>query len=160
MSLFGVGKGTYHITDGLIQNVDITNSSIIMSENLNMGTNQIDNVADPTSALDAVNLQYLQANAAIVSTITLTSISWISISSATIGSFIITVTPVIAGGSGGVFSIVKTVSTKSFPHVVITARMRGVSTNESLELRWQSSSGIELRKNGSSHDGTYQVKIM
>lgn len=160
MSSFAISKGTYHVTEGLVQNVDITDSSITMSENLDMGNNQIDNVADPTDPLDAVNLQYLEANAAVVSTITLTGTTWVSISSETIGSFMITVTPIITGGAGGIFSIVKNLATKNYGHTIRLGRMRGDSSNESLELRWQASSGIELRKNGAGHDGDYRVKVM
>ena len=160
MSSFGFAKGTYHITEGVVQNVDITTSSITMSENLDMGNNQIDNVADPTAALDAVNLQYLQANAAIVSTITLTGTAWTSISSETIGSFTVYVTPIISGGASGIFHITKNVATKTSGHIVRLARMRGDTSNESLLLRWQTSSGIELSKNGTSHDGDYRVKIV
>ena len=159
MSSFAFSKGTYHVTEGLIENVDITTSSITMSENLDMGNNQIDNVADPTSALDAVNLQTLQT-IGIVSIVTLTGTAWTSISSATIGSLMVHVTPIIAGGAGGVFSVVKTVATKDHAHVVRLGRMRGVSTNESLLIRWQASSGVELSKNGLGHDGTYTVKII
>ena len=159
MSSFAFFKGTSHISEGLVENVDITNSSITMSENLDMGNNKIVNLADPTAALDAVNLQYLQTYAAIVSTITLTGTAWTNISSATIGTFKILVTPIIAGGASGSFEITKNVATK-LPHVVGVTKMRGETSNESLEIRWSVSSGIDLRKNGTSHDGTYTVKII
>lgn len=156
---FAFIKGTAHVTGGIVQNVDITNSSITMSENLDMGNNQIDNVADPTEPLDAVNLQYLQANAAVVSTITLTGTAWTTISSATFGSFIITVTPVVLSGPAYVFHIIKNLASKNYAYQDKRG-MRGDTSFERLELRWESASGIQLRKTGSGYDGDYTVKIV
>lgn len=158
MSSFAFKKGTYYISEGLVQNVDITTSSITMSEDLDMGNNKIINLADPTDPLDAVNLQYLEANAAVVSTVTLTGTAWTNISSETLGSFHILVQPIVAGGAGAIFDILKNVATR-LPFIS-EKKMRGETSNESLELRWNASSGIDLRKNGAGHDGTYRVKII
>lgn len=134
-------------------------STVTVSGEIDMSANKITNLADPTANSDAVTLGYLQANGAVVSTVALSGTSYTTISTKQLGTLTVSIEPVVIGGPAAIFHIAKNLATK-LPHIVNIIRVPADSSGEYLELTWNVSSNLQMRKSGANYDGNYTVKIM
>lgn len=149
---FSYFKSNIKIDGESITNVDITSST------LDMNNNTITSVANPVNPQDAATKAYVDLVGEIV-TITLTGTSYTSISSKTRGSVILIVESTSSDGPTATFNLSKSKNTK-LAHIIRTSAAPGDSVNkEQLDVKWDISSGIELRKTDVNFDGTYRVKI-
>lgn len=74
------------------------------------------------------------------------------------GSYIFTICPLITGGPSATFSLTKNASDRD-ASVVRISSMKGVDTDEDLEMTWKPLSLIKLRKTSCHHDGKYLVEV-
>jgi hypothetical protein len=73
------------------------------------------------------------------------------------GSYVLTVSSVIAGGPTATFSLSKSVLDMQ-PSVVRITGSRGADGNEDLEIAWPPNQKIQVRKTGDNYDGMYVVE--
>ncbi|CAK0773759.1 hypothetical protein CCP3SC1AL1_690003 [Gammaproteobacteria bacterium] len=147
MSLPGYHKSNACIVDG-----EIHNSSIDMDGGV------ITNHGTPVDPLDVVNLAYLdtlEANLPSV-IITLTGTAYTTILNVLRGTYTISVTNIIVDGPCATFMISKNQSNR-YPSFMRLNSHAGETTLERLELQWNPTSGIQLKKNGPAYDGTYKI---
>lgn len=133
---------------GYVSNSTITNTDI------DMNNKKITTLGDPVNPQDAVNLRSLENNI-LYKTITLTGTNSVLLISNTYGSYYITISGTTDNLASAVFSISKSDSTIN----IIGNRLSHSGTGD-LELIWNSSSGLYIKKNSITQDGTYIVKII
>lgn len=75
-----------------------------------------------------------------------------------LGSYIVTITPLVYGGSSATFSISKSCS-QDVAHIVRITNSAGKEHMENIELSWCANSMLLVRKNGPFHDGEYLISF-
>lgn len=156
-----VFRGNAAITNGQITNTKVQSSQITASS-LDMNGANITSVADPVQDQDAATKFYVDqraSSAGQIYTITLTGSSFTSIAYLSVpGAYFITVGGGPSGSAVAVFTVAK--SSAGFAAQVFRIGSQNASTGEDLQLQWPPNSPVVIRKNGTAHDGTYQVKIL
>ena len=157
MSLFGFGRANY-ILDcaGQVTNSNISNSTIDMNGGV------ITSHGNPVNGSDVVNKDYVDASLTSPTPfvqITLTGTAYTTILSSQSGSALILITNVVTDGPSGSFLLSKSEPTRE-PSIVRLTTCSGLTTDERLEIKWDTNTGIELRKNGSAYDGLYNIKYV
>lgn len=89
----------------------------------------------------------------IDTSITLSGTTWQTIFTETIGNFLITITNIIDGPVATFFACKNNTAQNTGSIVRISSSPSSSGTN--LQLRWQTNSGIQLRKNANDFDGEY-----
>jgi hypothetical protein len=134
----------------------------ILSSIVDMNANKITTLGTPTSDYDGVNKIYCDQNSLSgipTLSVTLTSTNWNIVLANTTGVFDILVVNVVSGGACGRFTVMKNDPSR-IGSITRWSSSASVSTFGRLEIRWRSNTGIELRKNNSSHDGLYKIRYL
>lgn len=142
------------------KNNSIIENGRVLSSTIDMDNGVITSIGPPISGGDSVNKTYCDANSiAGIPTIsvTLTGTNWNTILNNQLGAFDIMVINSVVGGPTAKFTILKSESNR---HASIQrwGSTYGTTSLERLEIRWLPNTGIEMRKNGSGHDGIYKVR--
>jgi hypothetical protein len=146
------------MSNSQITTTSITASSIDMLSS--SGNYQfITNVQHPELDHDASTKYYVDSLGITINNHTLISTQGTLVSSIQSGSCIITVKNKVLNGPSAIFNVTKN-EPGNYGHIVRTAAAPGTNSKTLLDLHWPINSGIYLYKTGSTHDGTYQVKIM
>jgi hypothetical protein len=159
--MFAMFSGTANITC----NSTVSNSTIITSS-IDMNGAVITNGGTPVNPGDLVNKAYadalvISASGSVISTVTvtLTSTTYTTVISNTVGCFTISVKNVITGGPCATFTLTKNVASKG-GNITRTSSSAGLNTYERLSMLWAVNGGIQLKKTGTNYDGTYTCKII
>jgi hypothetical protein len=142
------------------KNNSIIKNGQILSSIIDMDTNKITTLGTPTAESDAVTKKYCDDNSLSgipTITVTLSGTNWNIILAVTFGVFDILVSNVVSGGPCAKFTVMKPEASRN-ASIQRWGSNAGTTTMERLEMRWSPNTGIELRKNGSGHDGTYKVR--
>ncbi|HEY9703578.1 MAG TPA: hypothetical protein V6C58_14110 [Allocoleopsis sp.] len=159
---FAFSKGNYHLTCGAkIQDSVITNSTI------DMGGNRITNVGDPIDPQDAATKAYVDSvgggggggSELVTVTVTLTGTSYTTIASDLQGDIYISVKNIISNGPSANFQVSKSEASR-YPSYTRLTSSAGLTTLERLEVQWNPSSPLQLRKTGTAYNGMYRVKMI
>lgn len=157
MSFFYEGNGFF--TDSYFSG-SIGSSSIITSkiDMLDTGGNYqiITNHEYPVNEHDVAIKGYVDS-LVTSSNVLLSSTTPLLVNSSQIGSFIITIVPIVSGGPSAVFNITKNNATK-FAQINRIC-MTPASDLNGLQITWPISNGIFLNKTLITFDGNYTVKI-
>jgi hypothetical protein len=146
------------VTNNIITVSSITTSSIDMLSVIGNYQN-ITSVKDPLNRQDAATKNYVDLLGITINDYTLIATSGTLITGVNHGSFVITVTNLVAGGPSAVFNITKN-QISNCGAVQRTVGAPGNDRNCTLDITWSSGSGVSLFKTNSNYDGTYRVKIM
>ena len=112
-----------------------------------------------TEIIDSgVNIADLLAALNQIIDVVLTGTLFTSILSVDCGSFLVSVKNLVSNGPSAVFSITKN-DDLAFPSIQTLSITPGTGTGELLELRWDPTMDLELRKTGPNYDGVYRVVL-
>ena len=166
MSFFFEGNGYFsgsYLTNSTTTNNIITASAISTSsiDMLNTAGNyqNITNVAMPINPNDAAIKLYVDNLGIRLNNYTLTGTTGTTISSNTIGSFVITVTNLVLNGPSATFHITKN-NPATCGHIIRHTISPGLGSLTTLDITWPQHSEPQLKKSDMFYDGTYRVKIM
>jgi hypothetical protein len=127
---------------------------------IDMGTNRITDLGNPIGVQDATPRYYVDqavANGTPTVTITLSGTTWNMFILNQTGTFDILVTNIVSGGANAKFTIMKPDASRN-ASIQRWGSNAGTTTLERLEMQWLPNSGVEIRKNGSGHDGQYKIR--
>jgi hypothetical protein len=155
-------EGNAFLDESKIINSNISSSTIgncaIITSSLDMNMQRITSVQNPINPQDAVTKAYVD----IIGTcyeISLAGTGYTLVTSSYLkGAIDVTITNSITNGPCAHFKAVKSEPTRP-SNIVRIASAPGGTTLEQLEMRWLSSTGIEVRKTNINYDGAYKVKI-
>lgn len=155
-------EGNAYLDESCLLNSDIQSSTIgnssISTSTLDMNSQNITSVADPVNPQDAATKNYVDIIGNVYE-ITLTGTAYTLVTSQYLkGAINITVTNDVTNGPCATFHAVKSEPTRP-SNVVRTTAAPGGTSLEQLEMRWLSSTGVEIHKTGTNYDGAYKVKI-
>lgn len=142
-------------------NGQILNSSI-SSSSIDMNNSVIINHNTPVNGTDVVNKDYVDnsvSNGVSTILINLSGTAYTTILSDTEGDIYISVKNIVTGGPSASFQLSKSDQLKHM-HYIRMSSSAGTSTEERLNIRWEPSSNIELRKTGLNYDGQYRIKYI
>lgn len=139
----------------------VTCNGQILNSSIDMNGGVITSHSLPINPTDVATKEYVDSvatngNSAIF---TLISTVYTTISSELLGNFTIYVNSILPGGPAASFKISKN-SNSAYPSFVRDSSNRGSTTGETLDMLWDPGTGMQLKKTGNGHDGTYNVKII
>lgn len=139
----------------------VTCNGQILNSTIDMNGNVITSHSLPINPTDVATKAYVDSVASQSNYVnfTLTSTLYTTISSELLGNFTIYVNSVIPGGPAASFKLSKN-SNSTYPSFVRDSSNRGSTTGETLDMLWDPGTGMQLKKTGNGHDGTYSVKII
>lgn len=155
--MFGFFRGNGVLTcNSQISNSQITTSTIDMNSGV------ITSHGAPVNGSDVVNKTYVDSltTSGIPSvTVTLTNTAYSSVLSATSGMIILLIKNQVTNGPSAVFMIGKSESTQE-PAFFKPIDKQGLTSGEHLELKWDTGTGVQMRKTGNNYNGNYDVKYI
>lgn len=153
MSFFGFTRGTQIIT---------CNSQITES-NIDMNGEVITSHGTPVNGTDVVNKDYVDSvtggTGIPETTITLTGTAYTTALSTLSGTLIVLVKNIVTNGPTAIFLMSKAESTRE-PNINTYVNSPGLTTEERLQVRWDPSTFIEIRKTDINYDGQYKIKYI
>jgi hypothetical protein len=166
--MFALARGTIIVDcNGRVQNSTVTNTaintSIITTSTIDMNGGVITSHGYPVNPTDVVNKDYadnLSTGGGIpTTTVTLTALVYTTAINIMTGSVMVLVKNSISGGPSATFMLSKS-ETYMQPSIFRMTSSSGNTSGEKLRLKWDPSTGIQLRKTGNNYDGQYFVKYI